>query len=241
MISLLDIGNTRTKYCKVDSSNTRSSVQFLTNNNLTKHFLNNKLCGSTKVILASVADEQLTEVVRSWCLKNNSDFHRVLSEENKNGVTSAYEDPSKLGVDRWLALVGAVKLFPNKNVLIIDSGTATTVDYISGEGKHVGGWILAGLNTLISSVLSETAKVKANKSEIPSLGFGINTSENVNNAAWAATIGTIHLAISELNRLEHVIDEVIITGGNALSISTLLTHQHKVIDDLVFAGLQAYI
>src|SRR5690606_18957451 len=60
------------------------------------------------------------------------------------GVVNGYSDFSRLGMDRWLAMVGAFDLCGCACV-VLDLGTATTVDLVSGEGVHIGGYITPGL------------------------------------------------------------------------------------------------
>lgn len=240
MIVLIDIGNTRTKYCIVrDGEGT--SQQAISNNSFCHEFLDVNFTDATRIVVASVSHQQLPDEISAWCNINKITYQQVISEAKKNNVISAYQVPSQLGVDRWLALVGAAEIFPNKNILIIDAGTATTVDLLASNGQHQGGWIIAGIETLISSVSTETVQVQANDKEQASLAFGVNTSENVHNAAWAATIGAVELAILKAQDQGVTIDEVIFTGGNGALLSTLTSYQSTIIEELVFTGLQAYI
>jgi len=240
MIVLIDIGNTRTKYSIVKDGN-RNPLKAISNSSLTVDFLDANFKAATRMIVASVSEQQLTENLSSWCHTRKIIYQRVVSEAKKNGVITAYQVPTQLGVDRWLTLIGAAEIFPNKNVLIIDAGTATTVDLLAANGQHQGGWILAGIDTLITSILATTTQVHANDKEKESVAFGKNTSENVHNAAWGATLGAINLAISQAQHDGFVVDEVIFTGGNGTTLSTLIGCRSKVIEGLVFTGLQSYI
>lgn len=240
MIVLIDIGNTRTKYCIVKDGN-RKSQEAISNRSLTSDFLDTNFKAATRMIVASVSEQQLTEDLSNWCHTRKVNYQRVISEAKKNNVITAYQVPIQLGVDRWLALIGTAKIFPNKNVLIIDAGTATTVDLLAADGNHQGGWILAGIDTLITSILATTTQVHANEKEQESIAFGKNTSENVHNAAWAATVGAVNLAISQAQQDGFIVDEVIFTGGNGATLSTLIDCRSKIIEGLVFTGLQCYI
>jgi len=240
MIALIDIGNTRTKYCLVNEVES-GVVRAVLNELFANEFFNKHFAHVSKILVASVSHSKLTDALSAWCQINNIVYQRVVSETKKNTVVTAYQQPSQLGVDRWLALIGAAKIYPNKNILLIDAGTATTVDLLASNGQHQGGWILAGVTTLVSSVLAQTTHVKAKDKEKENLAFGMNTSDNVHNAAWAATIGTINLAIYQAEQQGFTLDEIILTGGNGALLSSFLSHQSRVIDDLVLIGLQAYI
>ncbi len=239
MIVLFDIGNTRTKYCIVQNGS-RSQPKAIPNEELSCDFLTEQFSGSTKVLVASVSHNKLTDSIDNWCQHNKVFYQRIVSEAKKNKVISAYQEPSQLGIDRWLALIGASDALPERNILIIDAGTATTFDLLAANGQHQGGWILAGINMLITSVLANTIQVHANHEEQERVAFGANTSENVHNAAWAATVGAVNMAISQSEYQGFTIDEIVLTGGNSNILSSLISQKNLVIEDLVFIGLQAY-
>ncbi len=241
MILLVDIGNSRSKYCSYNKAQL-SKVDAIENGEFTIDFFNRHFTQATKIIVASVAKEQLTDTLALWCKEHEINFQRIKSEKHKAQLISAYEKPEQLGIDRWLALVATSQLYPNESVLIIDAGTATTVDYLSPSGQHFGGWILAGINTLFSSIIERTTNVHAKTIVAPSLSFGLNTNDNVSNACWAATIGTINVAIEQAKFHCSTLDKIIITGGNAKSLQNLLSEKEiTYIEDLVFYGLKAYI
>lgn len=240
MIVLVDIGNSRTKFCVV-SRGSRGSVKTISNEFLSNDYLNDYLNDINKLIVASVSRNELTNKIELWCQKNNIKYQQVVSEKIKNDLVSAYHQPSQLGVDRWLTLIAGHTLYPNKNILIIDAGTATTIDLLAANGVHQGGWILAGIDMLFTSVLNNTSQIKANVDNTASLSFGACSSENVNNATWAATVGAINLAVSQSHQQGAVIDEIVLTGGNSRTLASLLSHRSTVIEDLVFIGMQAYI
>ncbi|PHR79966.1 MAG: pantothenate kinase [Colwellia sp.] len=240
MIALVDIGNSRTKFCIV-SKGSRGAVHSLPNELLSSDYLTGYFNKIDKLIIASVSRNALADKIELWCQKHNINYQQVVSEKCKNDVISAYHQPSQLGVDRWLTLIGANTLYPNKNILIIDAGTATTIDLLAASGVHQGGWILAGIETLFSCVLDNTSQVQADLAKTASVSFGASSSENVNNATWAATIGAINLAVSQSDQQGVVIDEILLTGGNGRTLASLLSRRCTVIKDLVFIGLQAYI
>lgn len=240
MIALVDIGNSRTKYCVV-RNNKRGPVQSTINEQLSNEYLAEAFSNIDKLIVANVSHNKLTDKIDLWCQQHNINYQRVVSEKSKIGVSSAYHLPSQLGVDRWLTLIAASTLYPSKNTLIVDAGTATTVDLLASNGVHQGGWILAGIDTLFSCVLNNTSLVQAKIDKTASLFFGKSSSENVNNATWAATVGAVNLAVLQSEQQGMVIDKILLTGGNGLTLASLLSHRSTVIEDLVFIGLEAYV
>ena len=242
MTILVDIGNSRTKYCSVEESNTTAftKITAIDNKLLSEDIFNKHFINTNKIIVANVASDLLTTKLESWCKNNNLVYIEVKSEKKRGNVISAYEQPEQFGIDRWLTLLGAAQLYPDKHVLIIDSGTATTIDLLASSGKHLGGWILPGISTLFNSIHSETVNVNAAVTNVTSLMLGTNTTSNVNNACWAATVGLIEQAIHQSQLQVTRLDEIIITGGNGKVLQQLSSTQMRLIDKLIFYGLNSY-
>ncbi|WDD98776.1 type III pantothenate kinase [Thalassomonas actiniarum] len=240
MIALVDIGNTRTKYV-YQKGQDLSAIEAVANEQVTMMWLDQHFSAISQLIVANVSQNSLSELITSWAERHRVDLHLVRTEKKRFGIVSAYNQPEKLGVDRWLAMIGAYKLYPGKNMLIIDAGTATTVDLLAASGEHLGGWIIPGIDTMFNSILQQTANVAADKGENASIAFGRDTNENVNNACWAATVGAIEVAIRQAETVVSALDLVLMTGGNEKALSNLLESKVTSVKNLVFVGLQAYI
>jgi type III pantothenate kinase len=240
MILLIDIGNTHTKYIDANFLS-KKSVGKVANSQLTTAWLNQHWENVNKIVLASVNQTQLTKFINDWAHNNGIEFVEILTQREAHGVVNGYQIVTQLGVDRWLALVGANAIFPQKNILIVDAGTATTIDFLDVNGQHYGGWILPGIDSMISAVLDNTANVSANRNEQASLLFANNTSDNVNHASWAATVGAIYVAKNEIKKLNVELDLVLITGGNAPDISNLCDFNNHIEEQLIFTGLKQYL
>lgn len=248
MILLIDIGNSRTKYVRLINGELSATTQ-LNNDEFSTAYFMKYFSQASQIIVANVAKSALTDELATWCARHKISYKQVHSEQQKNRLISAYQEPTTLGIDRWLALLGAMHLYPQENVLIIDAGTATTVDLLATDGQHQGGWILAGVNALFTSILSHSTLVHAKNKTTPSLAFGTNTTDNVNNACWAATLGMIERAIEQAQQLGDI-NRIILTGGDGKSLTSLLLAQTtenilaveniQFIDNLIFFGLQEY-
>jgi len=248
MITLIDIGNSRTKYVELIDGKLSTTSQ-LDNKDFNSIYFAKHFNQASKVVVANVANSTLTAELEEWCQSSNIVFRQVHSEQQKNTLISAYQKPAQLGIDRWLALLAATHLYPQQSVLIIDAGTATTVDLVASNGQHQGGWILAGIKALFNSILSHSTLVHAESKAAPNLTFGDNTTDNVNNACWAATLGMINQAITQAQQLGSI-DHIVLTGGNGLALTELLVANStekgvlvkniKFIDNLIFYGLQEY-
>jgi type III pantothenate kinase len=248
MIFLIDVGNSRTKYVQLTDKQL-SVVTQLNNEDFTIDYFAYHLSSAKQIIMANVGSILVTKHLASWCEEQGISFTQVQSQQQKNTLISAYQEPASLGIDRWLALLGALHLHPQKTLLIIDAGTATTVDLLASNGQHQGGWILAGIKVLFDSLVHNSTLVHANKSVMPYVAFGKNTTDNVNNACWAATLGMIEQAIKQVQQLGEI-EHIIFTGGNGQALKHLLLannkHRHELeygveyCEKLIFWGLKSY-
>jgi len=153
------------------------------------------------------------------------------------GVKVCYDNPSRLGVDRWLALIAARSL-REEALLIVDSGSATTFDALTSSGEHIGGLILPGLEMMHESLLSKTS--------IPHVGFinsnemfASDTLEAVSAAAIQSTAALVDRLFLTLKGRVGYSPKLIITGGNAAVIGAQLLSQNEPIfePELVMKGL----
>jgi len=150
-------------------------------------------------------------------------------------LTLSYDDPSKFGVDRFLAMLGALERFPNSPLLVIDAGSAVTFDIIDAKGMHQGGLIMPGLKALRESF----AKFSTND-------LSINTSELKNSTEGAWQSGTHAMLVSAVNSQIHNFElqypggVITICGGIVNEILIELPLPVKFFDNLVLDGLESY-
>lgn len=235
---LVDIGNTRTKYT-FEQQGELSVIQSERNEDINEQWLENITVSVKIIIVASVSEEHLVDVFSEYAKQHSIEFFNVKSESKRFGVTSSYQNPITLGVDRWLTLLAANFFYSNENILIVDAGTATTIDLLDHNGKHLGGWILPGIDILFNSLLLNTSQIMATQEHHVDISFGKSTSDGVNNACWAATLGFINQSIIQAEK-QVSLDKIILTGGNAEKLSALLSSKHHIVHELVFIGMQRF-
>jgi len=150
-------------------------------------------------------------------------------------LTLSYDDSSKFGVDRFLAMLGALDHFPNSPLLVIDAGSAVTFDIIDAKGIHQGGLIMPGLKALRESF----TKFSTND-------LSINTSELKNSTEGGWHSGTQAMLVSAINsqiqnfELQYPDGVVTICGGIVKEILIELPKSVKFFDNLVLDGLESY-
>lgn len=154
------------------------------------------------------------------------------------GVTNGYEDFARLGLDRWLALVAAYRLAQGA-CLVFDLGTAVTVDLVTQEGQHLGGYITPGMQLLRNQLFGHTRQIRY---EPPlrleggrSWSPGTNTRDAVEHGCLRMLESYAAAQISAGQELLGADLRIFATGGDAALIEGLPSVE--VVGDLVFKGL----
>ncbi len=119
----------------------------------------NKDCNS--VIMVSVLGGTFSRAAKKIALEQQMKFVEVTAEKELGNIINGYKDPTKLGADRFVGIISAFHLHNTSTTdkhacIVIDSGTATTIDAVDKNGKHLGGVILPGLHLCSDSLLENT-------------------------------------------------------------------------------------
>ena len=132
-------------------------------------------------------------------------------------------------------MLGALKHFPNRNLLIIDVGSALTIDVVNDSGEHQGGIIMPGLTALRGSF----AKFATNSKNLNSSSLQISTDEAWLSGTQAMLISSIkeQIAVFEIEQPDGI---VVLTGGSVRSFISELPETVNYFDNLVLDGLESY-
>lgn len=238
---LLDLGNTRLKWCVFDGM-TLGAVEALAHGG--PDFLPaieqrlRALPPGLEPHLVSVAspaiESGLTQQLRA-CFGH---VHRHRSEARAPGLICAYPDPQRLGADRWLALRGALSLLAPP-LLVVNAGTALTLDAVDASGKHLGGLILAGVEAQCAGLLQRAAHLTAGAAPPSAEEFWArDTVEAVAHAPWQAAAGLIERALRRLsNASSRPSPSLLLAGGDAEPLARLLPPPVRLEPNLVLRGL----
>lgn len=155
------------------------------------------------------------------------------------GVTNGYEDFERLGLDRWLAVVGAFELSKGA-CLILDLGTAVTADFVAANGQHLGGFICPGLPLMRDQLRTHTRRIKYDdhsaEQALLSSTPGRTTVEAVERGCLLMLRGFVQTQLQLAHEYWGEEFEVFLTGGDADLVMSALPQAHLV-KDLVFVGL----
>lgn len=155
------------------------------------------------------------------------------------GVSNAYAQPENLGVDRWLVLL-AINRFHQLPAIIVDCGTAITVDVLAVDGKHQGGLIIPGLN-LMKKSLQQGAHRLQYTDNVAQTDLGISTPSGIANGALMSVLGLIEKLYQQLTEAEGAAQNLILTGGDAQLIAQHIAINAKVDKYAVLQGLALLI
>lgn len=152
--------------------------------------------------------------------------------EGLQGLRIVYEDPARLGVDRWLALLAAWSR-DRAAACVVSAGTALTFDAIDGHGQHLGGIIASGLMTAQQAVLGATRFAAAGPAFHYTAGLGSDTEACVRQGALHACAGLVERLAARYGGQRRYL-----TGGDAETLRPHLAGDWILVPDLVLEGLQ---
>jgi type III pantothenate kinase len=157
------------------------------------------------------------------------------------GVVNGYATPEQLGADRWAALVAARRrvdtsdLFPAP-VVVVNAGTAVTVDTLDTDGRFRGGVILPGLRLMLRALADNTSGLKSAPGQYQD--FPVNTADALYSGAVQAICGAIELARARMQHRDTVV-RCLLAGGAAADIAPHLSGHPEIVDYLVLEGVLA--
>ncbi len=154
------------------------------------------------------------------------------------GVANGYFDYSRLGLDRWLAIVGAFQMKPGP-ALVFDLGTAITVDLVDGDGTHLGGYICPGASLLRQQLHSHTRRISYAMGDAAAARStytpGRSTVEAVERGCHLMLRSFVSAQIQQASTYLGADFAIYSTGGDAALIADIARVQY--VPDLVFRGL----
>jgi type III pantothenate kinase len=155
----------------------------------------------------------------------------VRARAEQCGVTNCYEHPEQLGADRWAALIGA-RAIHGGDCVVVMSGTATTIDMLTADGRFQGGVILPGVTMMRDALAAGTADLPPSAGEYRDLPR--NTFDAIASGCLDATLGAVERVFRRLPPGDAF---CLLSGGAAGGVSPRLTLPHRVVENLVLEGL----
>ena len=258
-----DVGNTRLKWAAVESTQNPSaqqkklwaysgsisskSLQSAEHRAELADYISKTLPKPAAIGFSCVAGEEALTNLKSLFLQwSDLEWQQLRGDSPYAGMRSLYQDSSKLGADRWAALIGA-RALSNKNSLIVSAGTATTIDLLGSNGVHYGGWILPGLALMQASLANNTAQLDL-ATRSGNHGFGTCTNDAIIGGCDAAQVGALLYAMQLAKEMNIPVEKIWIDGGNAKVLAQEITQTNlpakqmiEVSEGLVLRGIWAWL
>ncbi|MBS0662775.1 MAG: type III pantothenate kinase [Verrucomicrobia bacterium] len=163
----------------------------------------------------------------------------VLQAGVKTGLKVRYRNPLEVGADRIAGAVAAAHRHPGRGLIIVDCGTATTLEVVTAEGDYLGGVILPGVGVSAETLASHTAKLPRVEIARPEQALGRTTVESIQSGLYHGQTGAIRHVIQLLQReaFAGAAPVVVGTGGFARLFEGEGLYQ-EIVPELVLEGLR---
>jgi len=185
--------------------------------------------------VASVAGPEteaaLTDILRRRC-GIEPWFARTAA--HTAGLVNSYAEPARMGVDRWLAMLGARARCAGR-VCVVDAGSALTIDLVSADGHHEGGYILPGAALMERALLLDTDRVRFEEDTDYALSPGRSPAAAVRHGIALAGAGAVSMALTNAGPEPPAL---LFCGGGGQALMALLERGGEWAPDLVYEGLE---
>ena len=186
-----------------------------------------------RIIISNVAGEGAHQLLVNWTSIFDAEPLWLQAEAQRCGVTNRYERPEVLGPDRWAALIAA-RAVHNGPSLVVNAGTATTVDMLSGDGVFLGGAILPGVELMRFVLHEHTGRLPIQEGAYR---------EAPRSTVDAIETGCRHAQAGAVERMYRVFRDMggtplcIVAGGAGRALVDQLSMPRRYIENLVLDGL----
>jgi len=233
---LFDVGNSRCKWAWTEHGNWLRQGAFNNTDKASWQKLKEtfaQLAAPQKILVSNVAGAAMEQNLHELCAIWPLPVETIVAQAEQCGVYNAYERAAQLGSDRWAALIAAWH-HAGQACLVVNCGTATTVDALSARGEFLGGLILPGMELMQRSLLQNTARLGVESGE--PRNFPRNTADAIVSGVVRASTGAIRYQYNLLASQGQV--HCIVSGGAASGLLPYLDIEAEQIDNLVLHGMQ---
>ena len=190
-----------------------------------------------EVAFCSVVPD-IVHSLRNACLKYFQIDPFVLQAGVRTGLKIQYRNPTEVGSDRIADAIAAVDLFPDQNLIVIDFGTATTVEAIRSDRVYLGGMIRPGVRLSMEALEARTARLPSVEIVQPEVVVGRSTPESIQSGLYYGNLGALLYAVERISKEEFGGERPRVIGCGGFSSlfrdSGLFDH---LIPDLLLRGL----
>lgn len=243
MIVLVDVGNSRIKWAELEAGaivRRGSALHRDAPEAGFSAFAKSLPTVARRIVAANVAGESVAERLKALAAERGIAIDLVTVARERLGVRCGYDDPSRLGVDRWVGVLAAHARTAGP-AGVVSAGTAVTFDLVEASGQHRGGFIWPGPRLFAAALDRYTSDIGPTGSggAVPrGLDvFARDTDAAVARGAWLALAAAVDRAIAIAARELGVAPRVYVTGGDAQTLRAWLETETEQRADLVLEGL----
>ncbi|UYM13875.1 type III pantothenate kinase [Endozoicomonas euniceicola] len=236
-----DAGNTRLKWLLRENGQPASSGFFCNTEDwdtVLPGFLDT--VGRLDQVSVSIVsgNERFEQIKKHVLATQTVPLYKAAAKKVSAGVTLSYDEPEKLGVDRWLAMLAAHATKTQDSKVVVDCGTAITIDVLDKTGLHLGGYIVPGISLMKKTLASNTGKLKYIEStDNNDLTLGRNMVDCIQHGALAMSLALIDRVVAQYPG-----SRVILSGGDGGQLEPLIDVYKEgrvsLMPDLIMDGLE---
>jgi type III pantothenate kinase len=240
----LDIGNTRLKWALYAAPHAGAMLlaegaEFLENIDKLAEGAWSGLPAPDHILGCVVAGDAVKRRVREQMDLWDVTPQWVVSSESEAGLRNGYDYPTRLGADRWVAMIGGYHRMlaqgDPRPMVVVMVGTAVTVEAVDAHGKFLGGLILPGHGIMLRALESGTAGLHVPTGEVRE--FPTNTSDALTSGGTYAIAGAVQCMVQHLRAHCGVEPKCIMTGGAGWKMAPSMSVPFELVDNLIFDGL----
>ncbi len=226
MILDLDIGNTRVKW------RGNGAAKGVLRTDRWQAIIAAECGRPARIRVANVAGKQVADEIDGWARGAWGIVPEfAVTHARAMGVACGYSNPSSMGVDRWLAVIAAYSSY-QQDLLVVNAGSAVTLDLVRADGRHEGGYIVPGLELQRRALFEGTSNVKVDAGD-SALMPGADTASAVRNGSLLMTVAFVERCARELGK-----DTLtVVAGGDTDRLVRNLTIPVVAKPELVLDGL----
>ena len=240
----IDVGNTRLKWALYDRAHPEAALlahgaEFLENIETLSEGPWSNLPAPDRMIGCIVAGDAVKRRVQEQMELWDFTPQWVVASASEAGLINGYDHPTRLGSDRWVAMIGARQRMlaagQKRPLVVVMVGTAVTVEAIDENGRFLGGLILPGHGIMLRALESGTAGLHVPTGEVRP--FPTNTSDALTSGGTYAIAGACERMVQHLREHTGMEPLCFMTGGAGWKMAPSMSIHFELVDNLIFDGL----
>ena len=185
-------------------------------------------------IASNVAGAAVQAELERACTARGTELRTIASQAQQLGITNGYSEPGQLGSDRWAALIAAHRVGPGHK-LVVNAGTALTIDALTADGRFLGGLIVAGPALMRRALDRGTAGLRLTEGAFAE--FPASTPDAITSGAIQACSGAVERLRDAMAGRDCAPSQVVLSGGAAAELARHLPIAVTIRENLVLDGL----